>query len=73
MSLPMITQCNLAKDGYNDLNLILDLVIVNRYRAKYIDLALDVLDTIEHNAETQVRLLQIWTIYTVLEVNINQS
>ena len=55
----MITQCNLAKDGYNDLNLILDLVIVNRYRAKYIDLALDVLDTIEHNAENQVRPLQI--------------
>ena len=50
----MIDQNLLAKDGYNDLNLILDLVIVNRERAKYIGLALDVLDTIQVNVENQV-------------------
>ena len=50
----MIDHKYLQKNGYNDLNLILDLVIVNRYRAKYIDLALDVLDTIQHNVENQV-------------------
>ena len=54
MNLPMIDQNLLAKDGYNDLNLILDLVIVNRERAKYIGLALDVLDTIQVNVENQV-------------------
>ena len=53
MNLPMIDQNLLAKDGYNDLNLILDLVIVNRERAKYIGLALDVLDTIQVNVENQ--------------------
>jgi len=55
MNLPMIDQNLLAKDGYNDLNLILDLVIVNRERAKYIGLALDVLDTIQVNVENQNR------------------
>ena len=54
MNLPMIDQNLLVKDGYNDLNLILDLVIVNRERAKYIGLALDVLDTIQVNVENQV-------------------
>ena len=50
----MIDQNLLIKDGYNDLNLILDLVIVNRERAKYIGLALDVLDTIQFNVDNQV-------------------
>lgn len=53
----MIDQNLLAKDGYNDLNLILDLVIVNRERAKYIGLALDVLDTIQVNVENQVNYI----------------
>ena len=57
MNLPMIDQNLLAKDGYNDLNLILDLVIVNRERAKYIGLALDVLDTIQVNVENQVNYI----------------
>ena len=57
MNLPMIDQNLLAKDGYNDLNLILDLVIVNRERAKYIGLALDVLDTIQVNVENQVNVI----------------
>ena len=53
LQIPMIHVDLLTKNGYNDLNLVLDLAIVNRERAKYIGLALDVLDTIQFNVENQ--------------------
>jgi len=45
LNLPMVNECELKMNANSDLKLIMDLVITNKNRFKFIRLAIDVLDT----------------------------